>query len=135
MVKSITDLIGDQTPLPSVKDIAVYFMVPVVGMSGNTESFQMQRVVCERVRNYYSIEEILDDYSILPENSKKYTVEVLKRHIASDSRRGMGTHLPEHNIVAYSGAGAYDKPIASINVGGTVRYILNPNFSNMVKRV
>ncbi len=135
MVKLITDLIGDQTPAPSVKDISVYFIVPIIGKSGNTESFQMQRVVPDRVKNYYSIDEILEDTDALPLNVKKYTPELLRKHIGMDCRRGLGFLLEDYPLVAYAGVGAYDKPIASITINNTVRYILNPNFSNMVKRI
>ncbi len=134
MVKVISDLIGDQTPTADIKELAVYFMTPVIGANGNTVSFEMQRVVCSRVRNYYSVDEILEDQVALPLNKNNYSIQMLKKHIAMDARRGFGFEIQGYPLVAYCGASVYEKPIALVREGGTSRYILNPNFSNMVKR-
>ena len=134
-VKSIVDLIGNQTPKDfNGGDYSVHFMVPVI--SNGVSDFQMRRVPVKHVRNYYSIEELLGDDDIIPPNTRGYDRPTLQKHVAVDSRRGFGVEIPDYKIIAYSGISPYDKPIAVVNEpNGTVKYFASPIISNLIKRI
>jgi hypothetical protein len=134
-VKSIVDLIGNQTPLNfNGGDYSLYFTVPV--FSQNSLTFQLQRVPAKIARCYFSIEELLGDENLIPPNKFGFDVRTLQRHIATDSCRGFGVEMPEYGIIAYSGIGVYDRPIASVKEpNGTVKYFASPIISNLIKRM
>ena len=134
-VRSITELIGNQTPRDfNGGDYSVYFMVPVI--VNNIIDFKFQRVPIKSARNYYSIQEILENETLIPPNSKGYDIKTIQKHLAVDSRRGFGVEYPDYGIVAYSGKHSFDKPIASATEpNGTVKYFANPIISNLIKRI
>ena len=135
---AIYDLIGDQSPTASqdANNHQVFFRVPVTNGAGQTVDFKLHRVVCNAVRAYYSLDELLGDTNVLPENSRQYTVEQQMKFVAVDSRLGFGSKVQDYPLVAYAGKSAFDKPIAQVRgESGIVRYYASPIFSNLVKKV
>jgi hypothetical protein len=134
----ITDLIGDQSPTlnQDPNNHSVYFMVPIVNDRGAVKDFAMQRVICNRAKAYFSLEELLEDKQLLPDNAKAYSIDMLKRHIAADAKRGFGAKVRDYPLVAYVGRSGFDKPVAQVRRDtGDLIYYVSPIFSSLVKRI
>lgn len=134
---NIADCIGDQSPTAAQAadpDFSVFFMEPVLTNTGSIKDMAMRRVICRLSRAYYSVDEILEDAQLLPENPG-HSVQQLNKHIAMDTMRGFGKIVENYNILAYAGRSQYDKPIASVKRNGAVQYYVNPQFQKMVKKL
>jgi hypothetical protein len=106
----------------------------------DTTSYVIARAPWHTQKSWPTLEDLLGDRDLLPENVKKYPIEQLKRHIMYDGGRTFGTEYPEYGIVAYSGGSSYDRPVVAMtwNIGQPnefKRFMPTPEFNKLVKRV
>jgi hypothetical protein len=125
----INHLVGTQTPtVLGTDDSAVYFN-ELLGLN-----WILRRVVLKYAKTYGSLEHLLNDRELIPENTKNFTVPELQRFLAVDSGRGFGIEYKDHGIIAYAGRSVTDKPIAKVKNGNNWLYYANPRISDLIKR-
>jgi len=137
-------LFGDQTPNVFESKVYINYLsssrVINPKNSLDTYTFTMVRIPINNLRSYSSMEDLIGDRTLFPDNDKKFPVETLCRQVMRDSMRALGIEYPEYGVVAYSGAQIHDRPIATImyNAGTPeehTRYYATPEFHKLVKRV
>jgi len=130
MTVDINFIVGEQTPtVLGTDDSAVYFN-ELVG-----SSWVFRRVVLKYAKQYQSLDELLEDRTLIPENKEGYTKAQLNRYIAIDGGRGFGVEYPEQAIMAYAGRSVTDKPIAKVKLPAGFVFYANPSIKNLVKRI
>jgi hypothetical protein len=105
-----------------------------------TASFVMARAHVNNMRWHSSLEDLLADRGILPENTNEFSTAALMKYIMYDGNRSNGTVYPELGVVAYSGKNIYDRPVVEMiyNLGEPnefKRYYATPDFNKLVVRV
>ena len=103
-------------------------------------TFVIARSHVNNMRWHSTLEDLLADRSILPENTKKFNAATLMKHIMYDGNRTMGTAYPDLGVVAYSGKSPYDRPVVEMvyNAGEPnefKRYYATPDFNKLVARI
>jgi hypothetical protein len=116
----------------STAESAVYFTVPVeVNRSWHQV---LRRVPFELCKTFDTVEDLVNDRTVIPDNVKWYSVNELQQHIAIDSKLGKGEVYPELELIV-NNKGGYNSPIAKVTISGEVKYIPNPLIKNIVKRI
>jgi hypothetical protein len=121
----------------------VNYLTHVNARSSNSlglSSFNMVRAHVNNMSWFSTLEELLENRGLLPDNIKNYSVSELMKHIMQDGNRNMGVLYPDLGVVAYSGNNNYDRPVVEMtyNLGAPnefKRYYATPDFNKLVVRV
>jgi hypothetical protein len=128
------DFVGNQTPEFFGEHDAVYFLERYFSKGIQTA---LRRVPLKATKAYRNIEDILCDVELIPleTSSKTYTVDDLKRHIATDALVPFPKVYDEYSIVAHAGIAQSDRPIAMVNHPDGVRFYAHPDIAKFIKRI
>ena len=127
------DFVGDQTPKVFDEHSAVYFFSRMQKMSG--VSVNTDRIPLNAAKKYKNVEDILSDVSLIPLETREYTVQELKTHVSQDALVPFPTFFPEFSILAHAGKAALDKPIAFVNHPDGAYYVPHKEIAKYIRRV
>jgi hypothetical protein len=95
--------------------------------------FVQIRVVRDVTQGYPDLESAINS---LPENSKNYSIEELKKHVAQDFYRGFGREFPEHGLVSLDTKSQMERPFQKVHFpDGSIQYFCHPMANLIAKRI
>lgn len=132
-------LYGEQVPITIGGDEFIQYLTVIQNPNPPNAMSSMSVIIAKallkNITSYDTLDELIADRSLLPDNTEGYPVEMLRRHIMQDTRRSPSNVYSELGIIAYSGFSSLDRPVTMISIGPVVKFYPTPDFNKLVKRL
>jgi hypothetical protein len=119
------DFVGDQTPKFFDEHTSVYF----------AEKAGIYRIPLTVAKRYKNLEDILSDVGLIPIEYTYYTIDEMKRQVASDINREFPRFFPEYSVLAHAGKSTLERPIALIRHPDGDFYVPTKEIHKYIRRI